>query len=137
MLPDIYKELELYADILPSSAVSPVHPFGGFVVNINVCTKIHRDVKDKDICLVFVISQCSGGELALREPGIVLDLQDGDAIIFNSVRLSHLNLDYSGYRASLVFHTDASSDGWVNGRNCWSHNVFMRTNESVGYSETL
>ncbi|KAH9976959.1 hypothetical protein BJV74DRAFT_798638 [Russula compacta] len=41
--PDVYKELSIFTDVLPGKDVSPVHPFGGFVVNLNVVTWTHRD----------------------------------------------------------------------------------------------
>jgi len=43
LLPDNYKILSEYVDILPCKEPSPVYPFAGFVVNLNVATRIHRD----------------------------------------------------------------------------------------------
>jgi hypothetical protein len=45
-LPDIYQDLSIFADILPGNEASPVHPFGGFVLNINVITRAHCDVEE-------------------------------------------------------------------------------------------
>src|SRR6266704_1871384 len=55
-------------DGLPSDT-APVYPFSGYVVNLNVSTRAHRDLQDKKICLIIVISSedCIGGELCLVE----------------------------------------------------------------------
>ncbi|KAF8871280.1 hypothetical protein CPB84DRAFT_1623617, partial [Gymnopilus junonius] len=76
---------------LPNCGVSPVYPFGGYVLNINVSTRIHHDTGDQHICLVLVISDCVGGELVFKEPGLVLDLKNGDVVIFTSKDISHFN----------------------------------------------
>jgi hypothetical protein len=76
---------------------------------------------------VIPLSDCTGGELCLFEPGIVLDLHHGDAVIFASAAISHFNLHYKGYRASLVFHSDKSGLEWHKDRNGWAHNLFMQT----------
>lgn len=127
LLPETYISLSHFVDILPYSDVSPVYPFGGFVVNINVTTKIHRDHGDHDICVVVALSDCTGGELCLFEPGLVLELQHGDVVIFASADISHFNLHYQGFRASLICHSDKSGLAWAEDRNGWSHNDFMRT----------
>ncbi|KAF8911449.1 hypothetical protein CPB84DRAFT_1841957 [Gymnopilus junonius] len=56
LLPDAFKELLIFVDMLPNCSISPVYPFSGYVLNINVSTRIHRDMGDKDICIVLVIS---------------------------------------------------------------------------------
>ncbi|KAL6301707.1 hypothetical protein BKA93DRAFT_712769, partial [Sparassis latifolia] len=71
-LPELYGSLAIYADVLPGNTASPVYPFSGFVVNLNVATRPHRDVKDLNVCLVLVIGSHIGGELCLVEPGLVL-----------------------------------------------------------------
>jgi hypothetical protein len=83
VLPEHVEVLKLYLDVLPCQQTLPVYPFTGavfifhlsllelrshiitgYVLNINVTTKIHRDANDKDICLVIVISSdCEGGEI--------------------------------------------------------------------------
>ncbi|KAF8880703.1 hypothetical protein CPB84DRAFT_1751361 [Gymnopilus junonius] len=115
LLPDAFKELSIFVDMLPNCGISPVYPFGGYVLNINVSTRIHRDMGDKDICLVLVISSdnCRGGKLVLMEPGLVLKLRNGDMVIFPSRNIIHFNLHFCRKRVSLVFHTDKCSKGWV------------------------
>jgi hypothetical protein len=114
-------------ETLPHSGVSPVYPFAGYVLNMNVSTRIHRDVGDQDICLILVVSDCQGGELVLLEPGLVLDLQNGDVVIFTSKDISHFNLHFVGRRASLVLHTDNCSKNWVKDGNGWAHNICFRS----------
>jgi len=80
--------------------------------------------------MVIVISEdCVGGELALLEPGLVLDLQNGDAVLFPSGKISHFNMHYKGMRASLVFHSDSSSRSWIKDRNGWNHNIYFRSTQ--------
>ena len=99
-------------------------------MNLNVATRIHRDYRDENICIVISISEGSGGELCLMELGLVLDLQCGDVVIFKSSKLSHFNLHYTGKRASLVFHSDKTSESWVKDRNGWKNNIYMVTKDS-------
>jgi hypothetical protein len=96
------------------------------VVNINVWTKFHRDPGDfLKICCVLVIGEFKGGELGLVEPGLVVELRNGDAIIFSSGRLSHLNLEYKGKQGSIVMHTDCSLEVWRDHKNHWDGSDFM------------
>lgn len=127
LFPDIVKILETVVDILPLGDSTSLHPFTSFVINFNVSTLVHRDYKDKEVCIVFQFSNCKGGELVLVEPGIVIRLRHGDGVIFRSAEISHFNLHYSGERVSMVFHTDNSMDDWARDRNSWIHNIYMRT----------
>ena len=70
-----------FVDSLPGQPGSPTRPFVSFVININVCTQGHRDVKDM-LCLVLAIGEFEGGAIALYEPGLVLELGNGDWIVF-------------------------------------------------------
>ena len=60
-------------------------PFPGFVINVNICTKAHRDVNDFLCCLVMAVGSLTKGELVLKEPGIVVPLHSGDLTIFSSI----------------------------------------------------
>jgi hypothetical protein len=121
-----------FASVLPAGAGSPAFPFGGFVINFNVCTKIHRDWKDKGFCVVLVISEhCQGGDLCLEEAGIRLSLATGDAIAFASSDISHFNMHYKGERVSIVFHTDSAGEAWVKNRNYWDHSLFMLRSDNM------
>lgn len=61
------------------------------------------------------------------EPGLVLDLKNGDVVIFTSKDISHFNLHFTGKRASLVFHSDKCFKAWVKNANGWLHNVCFRS----------
>lgn len=84
------------------------------------------------------------------EPGLVLGQRNGDMIAFPSGDISHFNMDFLGFRSSLVFHSDAASESWTgpssNGedqrpemstrrstgknvrvRNGWSKNIYLRS----------
>lgn len=115
----------MYADLLPGKDASPAYPFAGYVLNVNVCTRAHRDFKDMLLCVVIPIGDFVGGELCLLEPGIVLELRSGDMVIFPSHRLTHFNLHYTGQRASLVLHSDRDGAQWVKNRNGWERNRYM------------
>lgn len=66
ILPGQVEELKLFLEVLPFQQASAVYPFTGYVLNLNVTTKVHRDPNDKEICLVIAITDtedCEGGEL--------------------------------------------------------------------------
>jgi hypothetical protein len=136
LLPDSFEALEIVADVLPLGEVLRVHPFTRFVINFNVTrfvinfnvtTLVHRDAKDKEICVVFQISECTGGELCLVEPGLKIQLHNGDGVIFPSHKISHFNCHFVRERMSLVFHTDRSMDDWAANCNNWEHNIYFRS----------
>ena len=133
LLPDNVEVLKMYLQVLPFQQASTVYPFTGFVLNINITTKAHRDPNDKDICLVIAISSpdCEGGELCLQEPGLVLGLRNGDAVVFSSCKTTHFNLHYKGRRASLVFQSDKRLDDWLKDANGWDGNISVRLCSSV------
>jgi predicted 2-oxoglutarate/Fe(II)-dependent dioxygenase YbiX len=78
------------------------------------------------MCAILVIGDHEGGELVLEEPGIVIDAKEGDLIIFPSGRISHFNMHYKGFRASMVLHTDKALEAWARDRNGWKGNQYMR-----------
>lgn len=125
LLPDHVKVLRQWVDITPANDISPAYPFGGFVVNLNVATKGHRDWGDKDICMVIAITDCEGGALCLYEPGWRIELRNGDMVLFTSAKTTHFNLHFKGHRASLVFHSDREGDKWAENRNNWNGNNFF------------
>jgi hypothetical protein len=98
LLPDEYKTLSTYVDMLPCNNVSPVYPFTGFVVNMNVTTLLHRDPEDEKLCLILIILDCEDGELCFVESGLVLCLKLEDVIAFMSTKLAHFNAQFSGYQ---------------------------------------
>ena len=95
------------------------------MVNLNVSTLIHCDYQDLKLCLIVVASNCKGGDLCLKKPGVSLQLQNGDVVIFTSSKLSHFNTHFKGKQASLVFHSDISAKAWVEKRNGWKHILSM------------
>ena len=123
-LPDIYNELEIVAESLPGGQHLPQHPFSGLVININACSKGHRDQNDHIACLVLAIGDFQGGELCLYEPGLVLPLQNGDIVIFLSSDITHFNIPYSGCRASVVLHTDKAGKQWMENAGQWKGNAY-------------
>jgi hypothetical protein len=112
-LPDLYKKLAEYGNCLPGDEFLAGYPFGGIVLNLNIATKIHRDTMDLDVCLIIVISKCTGGDLVLLEPGLVLEQRNGDAMVFPSGDISHYNMNFVGFRSSIVFHSDCASESWT------------------------
>jgi hypothetical protein len=89
---------------------------------------------DAGVCMIVVIFDGEGGELCLQEPGIVLNLRNGDVVLFPSSSITHFNLNHKGRRASLVFHSDKSAAGWLKDRNGWKHNIYFRETTSDSYS---
>lgn len=126
-LPEEYNILVKLVDIVPNAEGSPVRPFLSLVVNINVSTVAHRDWKDFELCLVLAIGEFTGGALVLREQGLVVELMNGDFVIFRSGEATHFNLDYLGKRASLVLHTDGGFERWEKDRNGWKDHPNFRS----------
>ncbi|KAI0062592.1 hypothetical protein BV25DRAFT_1803811 [Artomyces pyxidatus] len=122
-LPEEYTILEAEIEVLPGNSRSPVHPFGGFVVNLNVTTRAHRDGKDLSVCFVMPLGKFQGGELVLVEPGLVLRLRSGDFVVFPSKKVTHFNMHYKGKRASLVLQTDNELTVWTKDRNGWTAHI--------------
>lgn len=118
-MPEWYEWLNWCLDILPYFERTAAAPFLGFVVNINVMTMSHRDGKDLEVCVVMPIGNFEGGELVLAELGLVIELKNGEVIIFPSTILTHFNMHCRGTRASFVLHTDASAMNFVENQNDW------------------
>ena len=109
---------------LPGKQCPLVAPFSNLVVNL--ATKAHRDVMDKEFCLVMPIGDFEGGDLCLYEPGLVFALKNGDLAVFPSGCTTHFNSHFKGYRASFALSVDKMMDGWTGGRrNGWDSNDFM------------
>ncbi|KAK6988250.1 hypothetical protein R3P38DRAFT_2413723, partial [Favolaschia claudopus] len=59
--PGEYEDLSIYCDVLPMNAASASYPFGGFTLNLRAATRAHRDLGDKDICVVIPFGDFTGG----------------------------------------------------------------------------
>lgn len=62
--------------------------------------------------------------MVLYEPGLVLDLKNGNFVVFSSNKITHFNLDFEGVRGSLVLHTDKALERWQKDFNGWKTNVY-------------
>ena len=60
----------------------------------------------------------------VQELGLVVNQRSGDVVIFKSSEISHFNLHYKGQSS------DKMAAGWVENRNGWDHNIFMKTFDS-------
>lgn len=58
-LGDLYNEIACYAEALPRPVTSPLHSFAGFVLNLNIAAKVHRDVEDVRLCLILWAEICA------------------------------------------------------------------------------
>ncbi|KAJ7684852.1 hypothetical protein DFH06DRAFT_1313219 [Mycena polygramma] len=88
--PDKFKILQITAEAIPHWRRSPVHPFTGYVVNLNVVSQVHRDDKDyQHFCGVLAIGDFAGGQLCLLEPGFIVDLRHCDWAFFLSDRFQY------------------------------------------------
>lgn len=105
-------------------STSPVYPFTGLVLNLQVTTVAHRDIQDFIACAVLPVGCFGGGELVFYEPGLSFPLQNGDLIIFFSNCITHFNLWFSGLRASFVFHSDRAGKEIVTNAAGWRNNIF-------------
>lgn len=131
-LPVFTASISAFAENLPGDERSPAYPFSGFVINLNACTKAHRDGKDDKGCLVMAVGDFEHGDLILVESGLVVQLRSGDLTVFRSERETHLNLPYTGTRASIVCHTDREGKSWVKDRNGWAPNSYLDDEQEWG-----
>ncbi|KAM5540498.1 hypothetical protein V8D89_005956 [Ganoderma adspersum] len=109
-LGDIYEEIACYAEAIPGCVPSPSYPFSGFIINLNIASKVHRDGKDLAGCLVIPVGRFRGGELCLHEPGLVI---------------THFNLPYVGTCASIILHSDREGMQWVDEGMGWGRNLYF------------
>jgi hypothetical protein len=122
-LPEAYNDIATYCNLLPYNYTPPTYPFPGVVANLQVATNIHKDVSDNTMCIVLPWGRYRGGECVLDEVGLVLDLPSGCPVFFPSFDLAHFNLHFTGFRGSIVFHSDKEGLSWVQHRNGWSEHV--------------
>lgn len=69
--------------------------------------------------------ETEGGDLCFYELGLSLGLKSLDAVFFTSKYLTHFNTHFKGIRGSLVFHSDAAADSWVEHFNGWRDNKYL------------
>ncbi|KAJ7766829.1 hypothetical protein B0H16DRAFT_1453844 [Mycena metata] len=119
LLPKQYDRISVTASQLPLNQRSEAYPFGGYVLNISVSTRGHRDKGDLEFCVVFPLGKWTGGGLGLFEPGFLFHLRSMDTIIFPSCDITHFNEDFKGIRMSLVLHSDKHGERWVVDRFGW------------------
>jgi hypothetical protein len=121
-----FDTISMHANALPGGQNSPAYPFCSFVINILVASTGHRDPCDDVMCLVIPIGTFTGGELCFYEPGLILDVDPGDVVIFPSSHITHFNLHFKGIRHSLVCQTDINMKTWGEKKNGWEPyiNVF-------------
>ncbi len=123
---DDFNHLRVFCEILPLNRCPATYPFPGFVLNINVCTDAHIDANDDRICVVIPFGPYKGGELVLYEAGLILELCEGDILIFPSCRITHFNLHFVGVRGSIVMHSDKEVKSWNANRNGWNGHMIVK-----------
>ncbi|KAJ7432244.1 hypothetical protein B0H11DRAFT_1760779 [Mycena galericulata] len=119
LLPKEHASIKVYATRLPLHERSHAHPFGGFVFNVRVSTRGHRDSGDKLFCVVLPFGSWTGGEVGMFEPGFLFRPRAWDGIIFPSCNITHFNMNFNGIWLSLVLHSDKYGDRWVQNQNGW------------------
>jgi hypothetical protein len=118
----MFATVQTNVSFFPERAHTAVHPFSGFVININVMTDAHRDFGDQDGCMVLVIGDHEGGDLCFLEPKLTLETSHGDVVCFESQNYTHFNLHYTGTRASVVVHSDRYGNAYQQDLNGWDQN---------------
>jgi hypothetical protein len=129
--PEKYKDVKLFADVLPLNHNPTAYPFASFVINIQALTDPHKDSLDLEPCVVIPFGKWEQGDLVLFEPGIVLELQLGDVLFFPSCFFTHFNLPYAGTRCSLVMFTDKHGLDWVRYRNGWEKHMVVNADSDT------
>jgi hypothetical protein len=125
-LPSSFDQLRVFCEILPLSHHPTTYPFPGYVLNIQACTEAHIDANDTEVCIIVPFGQYKGGELVLYEAGLVLELKEGDILVFPSHRLTHFNLHFTGIRGSVVMHSDKEVKSWNANRNGWDNHMIVK-----------
>ena len=125
-LPKVSDRLRVFCEILPLNHRPATYPFPGFVLNMKVCTEAHVDANDDTICVVIPFGAYKGGELVLHEAGLVLELQEGDILIFPSYLITHFNLHFTDVRGSVVMHSDKEVKSWNTNRNGWDNHMVVK-----------
>ncbi|TFK58677.1 hypothetical protein BDN72DRAFT_781767 [Pluteus cervinus] len=124
LIPDVFSVWETYANSLPLASIPPAYPFTGLVLNLCVSTSAHKDINDESLCVVVPFgNKWTGGELCLFEPGLVVDLQPGDVIVFPSSQITHFNAHMNGERGSFVLYSDKKMGDWVKEANGWEDHI--------------
>ncbi|KAJ3831436.1 hypothetical protein F5878DRAFT_503979, partial [Lentinula raphanica] len=59
-------------DVMPMQDFTPVRPFTGLVININVSTGAHQDIGDAGGCFVISLGSYQGGEICLYQPRLAV-----------------------------------------------------------------
>ncbi|KAJ3826358.1 hypothetical protein F5880DRAFT_1438833, partial [Lentinula raphanica] len=59
-------------DVMPLQGFTPVRPFTGLVINVNVSTAAHQDGGDAGGCFVISLGSYTGGELCLYQPRLAV-----------------------------------------------------------------
>ncbi|KIK82518.1 hypothetical protein PAXRUDRAFT_153670, partial [Paxillus rubicundulus Ve08.2h10] len=116
-LPSEYEVLVQLVPVLPSKATFLTLPFLSFPSSSTSICEAHQDAKDKGLCLVLPIRNFKGGSLLLKEQGLVLNLANGNFMVFRSAETMHFNLDYEGSQEFFMLHTDRTMDKWEERRN--------------------
>ncbi|KAF4568230.1 hypothetical protein EYR36_010239 [Pleurotus pulmonarius] len=83
LLPKEYNIEKIFAEFLPGNEVSPVFPFSGVVVNLNVQTIEHRDGMDTLMCLVLAIGSFRDGDICERVSFVLHSDKAGESWIRN------------------------------------------------------
>jgi hypothetical protein len=127
--PEKHKKLSSgFSDKLPYTTRNPFHPHSGVSINCNARTTGHFDPNDAlDSCTTGSFGEFTGGELVYWQLGLIVKPRKLEALDFFSRLLFHFNLDYFGFRGSIVFHTEKEGQRkWCsNDNNGWSH-VIMK-----------
>ncbi|KAG2737612.1 hypothetical protein P692DRAFT_20761328 [Suillus brevipes Sb2] len=130
-LPDVYSQLSFVCSLLPMGEHPVTAPFTGLALNIQCNTAGHLDGDDCLVCCVIPFGQYSNGQFVQYETGLVFDIVPGDFFIFPSGKITHFNLHFSGFRGSLVLHSDALTDSWVKDRNGWINHMNTTFDSSI------
>jgi len=126
LTPSEYIQIKAFVDVLPLNHSPTTYPFGGMVLNIQASSTAHKDHRDKIYCVTVPFGDYKDGELVLHEPGLVIEANVGDIIIFPSCDVTHFNLDFEGIRCGMIFYSDRHGDDWVRFRNGWKNHIVVK-----------
>ncbi|KAJ7590362.1 hypothetical protein C8J56DRAFT_1048524 [Mycena floridula] len=91
-----HDKLDIIAQSLPLNDGSAAYLYAGYIVNINAKTDGHLDPNDRDICAIVGYGHYIDGDIVLYQLGTAFKLHALDFFFFDSKRITHLNLRFTG-----------------------------------------
>ncbi|KAJ7572414.1 hypothetical protein C8J56DRAFT_1068796 [Mycena floridula] len=117
-------ELEFFVQELPFDTSPGPTPFIGCIINLNVTSDGHLDIKDRDLCAIMPFAEWEGGQIVFYQLDIFANLNPLDIVIFPSNHITHFNFCHKHKHGSVVTSTDKGFDAWIKDENGYAGENF-------------